>query len=145
MKSIAAENSFDKIKTPMHNKKKKKNSHKTGNLNLIKNIYKNPTAKIISNDERLNTYSQRSRKDEISTLTIAIKHDIEGLSLCHKARIQDMQMGMGVYIYIMVHVENYAQLQMLVPKSHMLCDFTYILPQNDKIIGLDNRLIVARS
>jgi len=141
MKSIAAENSFDKIKTPMHNKKKK-NSHKTGNLNLIKNIYKNPTAKIIYNDERLNTYSQRSRKDEISTLTIAIKHDIEGLSLCHKARIQDMQMGMGD---IMVHVENYAQLQMLVPKSHMLCDFTYILPQNDKIIGLDNRLIVARS
>ena len=40
MTSIAAENSFDKIKTPMHNKKKK-TSHKTGNLNLIKNIYKN--------------------------------------------------------------------------------------------------------
>lgn len=78
MKSIAAENSFDKIKTPMYDKKKI--SHKTGNLNLIKNIYKIPTAKIIHNDERRNTYSQRSRKDMISTLTIAIKHDIEGLS-----------------------------------------------------------------
>ena len=53
-----------------------------------------------------------------------------------------MQMGMGD---IMVYVENYAQLQMLVPKSHLLCDFIYIRPQNNKIIGLDNRLIVARS
>ena len=39
----------------------------------MKNIYKNPTAKIIYNDERLNTYSQRSRKDMIATLTIAIE------------------------------------------------------------------------
>lgn len=53
-----------------------------------------------------------------------------------------MQMEMGD---IMVYVENYAHLQMLAPKSHMLYNFTYILPQNNKIIGLDNRLIVARS
>ena len=51
-------------------------------------------------------------------------------------------MGTGV---IMVYAENYARLQKLVSKSHMLYDFIYILPQNYKIIGLDNRLIVARS
>ena len=58
MISIAAENSFDRIITPIHDK----STQKTGHFNLVKNIYKNPTAKIIHNDETLNTIPKDQEK-----------------------------------------------------------------------------------
>ena len=54
--STDAEKHFTKIPTPIHNKKSQKTCNMVNFMNWIKNIYKNPTANIISNGEELKSF-----------------------------------------------------------------------------------------
>lgn len=78
---IQAEKAYDKILswTPIHDKNFLKTRNGGRILNMVKNIYKKPTAGTF-NGEKLNAFPQGSGKARMSTLYTAIKRSTEILA-----------------------------------------------------------------
>ena len=76
--SVHAEKAFDKIQHPFMIKTLRKVGIEGNFLNLIKNIYKNPTANIILNDEKLKGFPLRSgSRQECLLLTLFFNNILE--------------------------------------------------------------------
>ena len=100
--SIAAEKAFDKVQHPFMFKKKK-NLQKAGIegtcLNIIKAIYKKPTANIILNDEKLKAFSLKSgtrRACLLLPLVFNIVLEVLAMAIRAEEEIKAIQVGKEV-------------------------------------------------
>ena len=75
--SIGGEKAFDKIQHPFLIKTLSKVGIERAFLNVIKAIYKTPTANIILNGQKLKSFPTKIRKkSRLSTFTTPIQHSI---------------------------------------------------------------------
>ena len=83
--SIDAEKAFDKIQHPFLIKTLKKVGIEGAYLEIIKAIYERPTANIILNGGKMESFPPKVKNTtRMSTLTTVIQHSIGSLSLCNQ-------------------------------------------------------------
>ena len=85
--SIDAEKAFDKVQHPFMIKTLSKVGIERAFLNVIKAIYKTPTANIILNGQKLKSFPTKIRKkSRLSTFISSIQHSVGSSSYSNQTK-----------------------------------------------------------